>query len=183
MKRLKLPSRIIIDLIDLKNQPVKKANVMFGLRIFTTKDSCHNWSPLYTNAEGKIEVFHHQIIENTELKWEQYNEYENTLTKAEIYAWDNNLIDSLSTGLQGLMRAYADEENVRRQLSQFGFQGKALEVEYEKVKSKATEDRYFANQVALSQANKLIFENNLMTDYWELDQEYVYSFKVKSNST
>jgi hypothetical protein len=63
-----LPSKIDIHIVDAAGGTNLLANILFGLKFFTSDSSWHNYSLFKSDAVGHVSPTKQDMINNTELR-------------------------------------------------------------------------------------------------------------------
>ena len=137
-----LPIKIDIQIIDSAGRPNSIGNVLFGLKIFISDDSWHNYSVFKSNAAGHITLTRQDIIANTELKWEA-NVLSATPTKFELYVWEGQQADEIIKVTKHLLELYNNKAFLEQDLKKHGIAEDNIPKALESTSSKAIEDKIF----------------------------------------
>ncbi len=114
-KGMILPNKIEIQIVDKAGQPNPLANIIFGLKIFSLDGMWYNYTAFRTNSDGYISLTQQEIIDNTELKNNDYTATSEP-TNFELYVWDGQLITGLIKSTKRLLELYSDKEFVQGDL-------------------------------------------------------------------
>ena len=120
-----LPSRIEIQITDATGKPNLLENVLFGLKIFTSNNSWHNYSPFKSDVAGHIMFTKQDIIANTELKWKK-NLQLMIPTRFELYVWQGEEAIDLIEDTRESLKLFEDEKFVEENLKRHGLIGERM---------------------------------------------------------
>ena len=137
-----LPSKIEIQITNAAGRPNLLENVLFGLKIFTSDGSYHNYSPFKSDMGGHIVLTKQDIIANTELKWEK-NLQSKIPTRFELYVWRGEEATDLIKTTKELLELYEDEKRLEEGLKQRGIVGENMKHALLAISKQAPEDKEF----------------------------------------
>jgi hypothetical protein len=137
-----LPSKIEIQIIDALGKPNPLGNVLFGLKVFTSDGSYHNYSPFKSDMAGHVVLTEQNIIANTELKWEK-NLQSKIPTRFELYVWQGEGATDLIETTRELIERYEDEKFIEEDLKRRGIVGESMKHALSVISKQAAEDKEF----------------------------------------
>jgi G3E family GTPase len=137
-----LPSKIEIQITNAAGKPNPLGNVLFGLKIFTSDGSYHNYSPFKSDMAGHIVLTKQDIIANTELKWEK-NLQSKIPTRFELYVWQGEQDIDLIEDIRESLKLFEDDKFVEENLKRHGFVGERLKHALSVARKQAAEDKEF----------------------------------------
>jgi hypothetical protein len=172
-----LPDRIEIQIVDDTGRPKFLANVLFGLKIFNDDGSWHNYSFFKTDVNGHISLTKQQIIDNTELKWENYIET-STPSKFELYVWDGQHLSSFIETLKQILRIYRDEPTLKKDLLTRGVEEEDLPGALRATMEKSREDQALFELIRRCCNNTIQVQNPKIEAVWLDSSPKQYEFRV-----
>jgi hypothetical protein len=137
-----LPSKIEIQIINVAGRPNPLGNVLFGLNIFTSGSSYHNYSLFKSDMAGHIVLTKQDIIANTELKWEK-NLQSKVPTRFELYVWRGEKAIDLIEDIRESLKIFEDDKFVEENLKRHGIVGERLKHALSVARKQAAEDKEF----------------------------------------
>ena len=137
-----LPSKIEIQITNAAGKPNPLGNVLFGLKIFTSDGSYHNYSPFKSDMAGHIVLTKQDIIANTELKWEK-NLQSKIPTRFELYVWQGEEAIDLIETTRELIERYEDEKFIEEDLKRRGIVGESMKHALSVIKHAAGDSKEF----------------------------------------
>ena len=172
-----LPSKIDIQIIDAKGKPNLLANVLFGLKIFTSKNSYHNYSVFKSNAVGHITLNKQDIIDNTELKWKK-NILSATPTKFELYVWEGKQTDDLINVTKDLVEFYNNTDLIIQDLKRRGITDENIPHALEVTNTQAIEDKIFYEYIKEAVNNSVKMDTEKAKGIWTDSFQKSYQFII-----
>ena len=115
---------------------------MFGLKIFISNGSYHNYSLFKSDMAGHILLTKQDIIANTELKWEK-NLQSKIPTRFELYVWRGEEAIDLIEATRELLERYEDEKFLEEDLKRHGIVGENMKHALSVISKQAPEDKEF----------------------------------------
>ena len=137
-----LPSRIEIQITNAAGKLNLLGNVLFGLKIFTSDGSYHNYSPFKSDMAGHIVLTKQDIIANTELKWEK-NLQSKISTRFELYVWQGEESIDLIETTRELIERYEDEKSIEEDLKRHGILGENMKHALSAIRKQVPEEKEF----------------------------------------
>jgi hypothetical protein len=176
--KMTLPSKIDIQIIDTKGRPNLLENVLFGLKIFISEDSWHNYSVFKSNSAGHITLTKQDIIDNTELKWET-NILSTNPTKFELYVWEGQHTDDIIKMTKRLLQLYNDKDFIQQDLKQHEIADSKIPHALEVTNSKAIEDKAFYQYIKDAVNSSVKVDTNKIEGVWSDDLQKSYEFIIQ----
>ena len=173
-----LPSKIDIQIIDTTGRPNLLENVLFGLKVFISENSWHNYSVFKSNAAGHITLTQKDIIENTELKWET-NILSTAPTKFELYVWEGKHTDDMIKMTKRLLEHYNDTDFVIQDLKRHGFTDDNIPHALEVTNNKAIEDKIFYEYIKDAVNNSVKVDTEKVEGVWTDSFQKFYQFIIQ----
>jgi hypothetical protein len=174
-----LPSKIDIQIINPGGAPNPLANVLFGLKIFISDNSWHNYSVFKSDVNGHITLTSQDIIENTELKWKT-NILSGTPTKFELYVWQGKNTDDMIKMTKHLVELYNDEEFIKQDLKKHGVADENISKALEATKNKAIDDNTFYKFIKDAVNNRVKITTPKIEGIWSDNFEKSYKFVIQA---
>jgi len=115
---------------------------LFGLKIFISNGSYHNYSLFKSDMAGHILLTKQDIIANTELKWEK-NLQSKIPTRFELYVWRGEEAIDLIEATRELLERYEDEKFLEEDLKRHGIVGENMKHALSVISKQAPEDKEF----------------------------------------
>src|SRR5689334_18005163 len=135
-----LPSKIHIQLIDKMGNPRSTGNILFGLKIFISENSWHNYSFFKTDPRGYVSLTKKDIIDNAELKWKGESIH-NESTKYKLYARDGKQIAEMIETIRQLLLLYDNMDFITEDLKRRKVPDEKIPDAIAIIKNKADEDK------------------------------------------
>ncbi len=173
-----LPTKIDIQIIDRTGRPNPIENVLFGLNVFITENSWHNYSAFKSNAAGIISLTSQDIIDNTELKWET-NSLAANPTKFELYVWKRKHTDEMIKMTQRLLELYNDKNFIQQDLQRHGFTGENTPHAITATNNKVIEDKAFYNYIKDAVNNSVQIVTDKIEGIWSDRAQKSYEFVIE----
>lgn len=173
-----LPSKIDIQIIDTTGRPNLLENVLFGLKVFISENSWHNYSVFKSNAAGHITLTKQDIIDNTELKWET-NIFSGAPTKFELYVWEGKQTDDMIKMTKRLLENYNDTDFVIQDLKRHGFTDENIPYALEVTNNKAIEDKAFYEYIKNAVNNSVKVDTEKVEGVWTDSFQKSYQFIIQ----
>ena len=179
-----LPEKIEIQLIDKCGSFFPLEHILFGLRIFNEDGSYHNYSNFKTDENGKVVLTRQQIIDNTELKWENAQVDSLQKTKFEIYIWNGKEISQLVARVENLLKAYNSEEKILEDLRLRGVTEQIAETAMVNIRRQSNADRQYYEFIQPTLNNEIVAKENSIIGYWSdnLPKQYQFEVSLKENT-
>ena len=112
---MKIPKKIEIIIQNQHNEIVEK-EIVFGIKIYKSKDSYLNISPLKTEENGKKIILQNQIFEYLTSE-NNFDDFESN--KIEIEIWDTKIINDVFESVKAL--SSKTQEQLKKELVNLGF--------------------------------------------------------------
>ena len=160
-----LPAKIEIQIIDTTGRPNSLENILFGLKIFISDNSWHNYSVFKSNAAGHITLTKQEIIDKTELKWET-NPLSNAPTKFELYVWEGQHADNMIKMTKRLLELYNDKNFIEQDLKRHGITNENIPHALTVTDNKAIEDKNFYEYIKNAVNNSVNIETKKIEGIW-----------------
>lgn len=176
--KMTLPSKIDIQIIDTTGRPNLLENILFGLKVFISKNSWHNYSVFKSNNKGHITLTKQDIIDNTELKWEA-NILSTKSTKFELYIWDGQHTDDMIKMIKHLLELYDDSDFIKQDLKQRGVADENMHNALAVINNKAIEDKIFYEYIKDAVNNSVKVDTEKIEGVWTDSFEKTYSFIIQ----
>ena len=173
-----LPSKIDIQITDKTGRPNLLANVLFGLKVFISKNSWHNYSVFKSNAAGHITLNKQDIIDNTELKWET-NILSTAPTKFELYVWEGKHTDNMINDMRLLLKYYNDTELVIQDLKRHGITDESIPHALGMTNNQAIKDKIFYEYIKEAVNNSVKVDTEKVKGLWTDSFQKSYQFIIQ----
>jgi G3E family GTPase len=173
-----LPSKIDIQIIDAAGGVNLLANILFGLKIFTSYSSWHNYSFFKSDAAGHIVLNKQDIIDNTELKWEKDIQAINP-TRFELYMWEGKQVVDIIEATRQLLKLYDDKELIEQDLKRHGITGKSMAHALLVADRQAIEDKKFYFYIKDAVNNSVRIDTKKIEGTWFDDSPKSYQFVIQ----
>ena len=173
-----LPSRIEIQIIDTAGKPNPLRNVLFGLKVFTSDGSYHNYSLFKSDMAGHIVLTKQDIIANTELKWEK-NLQSKIRTRFELYVWQGEQAINLIEDIRESLKLFEDEKFVEENLKRHGFVGERMKHALSVTSKQAAEDKEFYLSIKGAINHLVKVHPKKIASIWLDDSPKSYQFVIQ----
>lgn len=173
-----LPSKIDIQIIDTAGRSNLLENVLFGLKVFTSDSSWHNYSFFKSNVFGHVALTKQDIIENTELKWEK-NIQVAAPTRFELYVWNGKVAAGLIESTRQSLELYRGKAFVEQDLKQYGIADENIAQALLAIDRQAAEERKFYSYVKDAINNLVKIETEKLEGIWFDDSPKLYQFIIQ----
>jgi hypothetical protein len=176
-----LPSKIEIQITNAAGKPNPLGNVLFGLKIFASDGSYHNYSPFKSDMAGYVLRTKQDIIANTELKWEK-NLQSKIPTRFELYVWQGEEAIDLIETTRELLELYEDEKFIEEDLKRHGIVGESMKHALSAISKQAPEDKefYFSIKDAINHLVKVHSEK--IKGIWLDNSPKSYQFVIQTQT-
>jgi hypothetical protein len=173
-----LPSRIDIQIVNAAGERHLLGNVLFGLKIFTSNKSWHNYSLFKSDVDGHVVLTAQDIIANTELKWDK-NIQAPTPTKFELYVWKGSDAASLIESVKLLLEHYEDKAAVEQDLKRHGITSENMASALLVVAKQAVEDKKLYSYIKDAVNSLVRINTEKVKGIWTDDVPKFYSFVIQ----
>ena len=173
-----LPSKIDIQIIDSTGRPNLLENVLFGLKVFISDNSWHNYSVFKSNAAGHITLTKQDIIDNTELKRET-NILSIAPTKFELYVWEGQHTDDMIKITKHLLELYNDKDFIEQDLKRHGITDEKTPHALMVTNNKAIEDNFFYEYIKDAVNNSVKVDTEKIEGVWTDSFQKSYQFIIQ----
>jgi len=174
-----LPTKIDIQITDRIGKPNPLENVLFGLKIFISEDSWHNYSAFKSDIAGQITLTEQDILANTELKWEK-NISPSTTTKFELYVWDGQHTDEIIKITHRLLELYKDKDFITHDLKRHGVLDENIPHAIEVTNNKAIKDKAFYEYIKNAVNNSVHVDTVKIEGIWNDSFQKSYKFIIEN---
>lgn len=171
-----IPARIDIQLVNSTGQPVALENLLFGLKIFSSENSYHNYSTFKTDAAGHITLTKQDIINNTELKWE--TNLPAVPTKFELYVWEGKIADEMIKMTAHLLALYNNQDLITQDLKKHNIPDNEIPNALDITNNKAIEDRAYYEFIKDAVNSTVKIDPPKIEDTWSHSFQKSYKFVV-----
>jgi hypothetical protein len=173
-----LPSKIDIQIIDAAGGTNLLANILFGLKFFTSDSSWHNYSLFKSDAVGHVALTKQDIINNTELRWEKSNQAMSP-TKFELYVWEEKAAADIIEVTKQLLKFYDDKEFLEQNLERHGITGKNMAHALLVTDRQAIENKKLYSYIKDAVNNSVRIDTEKIEDTWFDDSPKSYHFVIQ----
>jgi RimJ/RimL family protein N-acetyltransferase len=177
-----LPSKIEVQIIDAVGKPNLLGNILFGLKIFTSDSSWHNYSFFKSDIAGHIVLTKQDIIANTELRWEK--NFQSVIpTKFELYVWQGEQAAKVIEATKKSLELCKDEKFVEQDLKRHGVVGENITHALSVITRKAVEDEKFYLYIRDAINHLVKVDTGKIEGIWFDDSPKLYQFVIQMQPT
>jgi hypothetical protein len=176
-----VPTEIEIQIVNEDGHPAPIANVLFGLKIFTSHGGWHNYSFLKSDTEGHIALTRKEILENTQVIFDS-SQSDNIPTKFELSIYDGQFVLGLNRSMKQLLALYNDKGLIREDLMRHGIVEDNLPTAMEATEKKRKEDVALYERIKDAVNDKIEVSSPKMEGFWSDTLPKHYEFVVSQRS-
>ena len=169
---MKIPRKIEIIIQNQHNEIVEK-EIVFGIKIYKSKDSYLNISPLKTEENGKKIILQNQIFEYLTSE-NNFDDFESN--KIEIEIWDTKIINDVFESVKAL--SSKTQEQLKKELVNLGFDEEFAQKHSLNSYKKLQKDFGFWKQFFEVENKNIKFIEDKISDIWIDEKEKKYIFTI-----
>jgi hypothetical protein len=169
---MKIPKKIEIIIQNQHNEIVEK-EIVFGIKIYKSKDSYLNFSPLKTEENGKKIILQNQIFEYLTSE-NNFDDFESN--KIEIEIWEAKIINDIFESVKTL--GSKTEEQLKKELVNLGFDEEFAQKHSLNSYKKLQKDFDFWKQFFEVENKNIKFIEDKISDFWIDEKEKKYIFTI-----
>ncbi|MTH15343.1 hypothetical protein [Flavobacterium sp. LC2016-01] len=174
---MKIPEEIIIQITDKLGYDNSIENVVFGFRIFESEDDYYTTSYFKTDSNGSITIKQTDLINKSELKWE--NDIENFQSlKTEVFVLDANSTKSVRASSKNYINIITNKENLEKHLKQSGFNDENIIAALQAINNSANEQMEIYNLFKDSKNDIVEILTEKIEDIWKDNTSRLYKFII-----
>lgn len=169
-----IPENIKIQIVDKQGEIKALGNLIFGLKIYINDFSYHNYNPVVTQDDGSALITRQDIVENTELKWNNYDFDSNEPTKFELLTWPGEYATQMIQHVENLLRAYKNQDFMLQSFRKVGIAESEIPNEVANLKLIIANDEAYYNRIknAVNAQYKIITPSIMDTWFDDLPKSY-----------
>jgi hypothetical protein len=174
---MNIPKEIIIQIIDRSgnNNPVK--NILFGFKIFENENDYYTTSYFKTNNSGSIIIKQSDLINESELKWE--NDLENfKSSKIQVFPLDALSTIHIRDSSKNYINTTTNKEALKKHLKQSGFTDDNITAANTVINNTATKQMEIYNQFKNSKNDTFEIKTENIEDIWIDNTNKIYKFII-----
>jgi hypothetical protein len=173
-----LPSKIDIQIIDAPGGTNSLANILFGLKIFTSDSSWHNYSFFKSDAVGHVALTKQDIINNTELRWENSNQVMSP-ARFKLYVWEGKAASDIIETTKQLLKFYDDKGFLEQNLERHGIIGKNMAHALLVIDRQTIENKKLYSYIKDAVNNSVRIDTEKIEGTWFDDSPKSYQFVIQ----
>lgn len=177
---MKIPKEIAIQITDTlgNNNPIE--NIIFGFKIFESEDAYYTTSYFKTDNSGSIIITQNDLINKSELKWE--NDIENFESiKTEVFVLDANSTKNVRGYSENYINITTNKETLEKHLKQSGFNDENIIAAAQAINNSATEQMEIHNLFKDSKNDVVEILTEKIEDIWKDNTSKLYKFIIRKD--
>ncbi|UUF13912.1 MULTISPECIES: hypothetical protein [Flavobacterium] len=177
---MKIPKEIAIQITDIlgNNNPIE--NILFGFKIFESEDAYYTTSYFKTDNSGSIIITQNDLINKSELKWENDIESFQSI-KTEVFVLDANSTKSVRGRSENYINITANTEAIEKHLKQSGFSDENITAATKAINNSATDQMEIYNLFKDSKNDMVEILTEKIDDIWKDNTNKIYKFIITKN--
>jgi hypothetical protein len=176
-----VPAEIEIQIVNGEGRPTPMANVLFGLKIFTSYGGWHNYSFFKSDRDGRILLTRKEILENIQVIFDSPMNAD-IPTKFELSIYDGQFVLGLTRSMKQLLALYNDKGFIREDLMRHGIVEDNLSTAIEATERKRKEDVALYERIKDSVNDKIDVNVPKLEGVWSDALPKHYQFIVGQKS-
>ncbi|MFB3388280.1 hypothetical protein [Flavobacterium sp. LAR06] len=175
--KMQIPLEITIQITDRSGNNNSIRNILFGFKIFESEDDYYTTSYFKTNNSGCITIKQSDLINKSELKWENDIESFQSL-KIEVFALDANSTKSVKENSKNYINITTQKEALEKNLKESGFSDQNIIAASQAIKNVAVGQMEIYNLFKDSKNDTVQILTDKIEDIWNDESNKIYKFTI-----
>ena len=176
-----IPERLTVQLVDINGLPIRKANILCHLNIYSGQEGYFTYSFIPTNLDGTIHLTRKEIIENTELNHilGKHVTFDENPIKYELFVLAKSTLNFLLNNMKHYLNTSI--ESIKEDLKKRGLKEQQIAIEIPKIILKIEEDKILYDLLINSSNHEIEFteKHSKLTGLWTSTSNYQAHLTVK----